>query len=283
MKKMFKYMIFGVSNVIPGVCSATIAMILKIYDDVLSLFSNFFKIRCLKKNFIAYLMIIIGIVIGIFGISYLYEVIPFILNMCFLGFVLREFPMKIENNTLYNIRKGQSIILFIIGLVIVLFLSLLNQQIFKVDYTVVSLKTFIIILVNAYLVSMGMILPGISGSLMLVVFGLYFPLIDAFKNTLFCVFHLMMPNINALFLVLSFGGCFIIGLVISSKIIKKVINKKPQEFMALVNGMILGTIINLVLMVPCFEHNIFEIIIGIVVFCGIMLYKGPKMEDICHK
>lgn len=280
MKKMFKFIIFGISNVIPGVCSATIALILSIYNELLEMLSRLYDAQNIKKYFLNYLGIIIGIVIGIFGLTKLYELIPFILNMMFLGIVVKSFPLKIDNDVIYNIRKEKKIIYFLIGLVIVLILSVLNQQIFNIDYTTISFKVIMIIFINGIIVSFGMILPGISGALMLVIFGLYFPLLNASKNMIIDIMHFMVPSLNDFALVITFIFSFIFGLVIASKMIKKAINKKPIEFNYFVNGMIFATIINLVLLLPSAYSGIVEIIFGILLMILIIIIERPKIGKI---
>lgn len=280
MKKMFKFIIFGISNIIPGVCSATIALILNVYNELLEMLSRLYVVQNIKKYFLNYLGIIIGIVIGVFGLTKLYELIPFILNMIFLGIVVKSFPLKVDNSVIYNIRKEKKISYFLIGLIIVLILSLLNQQIFKIDYTTISLKVIMIIFINGIVVSFGMILPGISGALMLVIFGLYFPLLNASKNIIINIMHFTVPSLNDFILVITFIFSFIFGLVIVSKIIKKAINQKPIEFNYFVNGMILATIINLVLLLPSAYSGIVEIIFGILLMILIIVIEKPKIGKI---
>lgn len=280
MKKMFKFIIFGISNIIPGVCSATIALILNVYNELLEMLSRLYVVQNIKKYFLNYLGIIIGIVIGVFGLTKLYELIPFILNMIFLGIVVKSFPLKVDNSVIYNIRKEKKISYFLIGLIIVLILSLLNQQIFKIDYTTISLKVIMIIFINGIVVSFGMILPGISGALMLVIFGLYFPLLNASKNIIINIMHFTVPSLNDFILVITFIFSFIFGLVIASKIIKKAINQKPIEFNYFVNGMILATIINLVLLLPSAYSGIVEIIFGILLMILIIVIQKPKIGKI---
>lgn len=280
MKKMFKFIIFGISNIIPGVCSATIALILNVYNELLEMLSRLYVVQNIKKYFLNYLGIIMGIVIGVFGLTKLYELIPFILNMIFLGIVVKSFPLKVDNSVIYNIRKEKKISYFLIGLIIVLILSLLNQQIFKIDYTTISLKVIMIIFINGIVVSFGMILPGISGALMLVIFGLYFPLLNASKNIIINIMHFTVPSLNDFILVITFIFSFIFGLVIASKIIKKAINQKPIEFNYFVNGMILATIINLVLLLPSAYSGIVEIIFGILLMILIIVIEKPKIGKI---
>ena len=92
--------------------------------------------------------------------------------------------------------------------------------------------------------------------------------------------HFTVPSLNDFILVITFIFSFIFGLVIASKIIKKAINQKPIEFNYFVNGMILATIINLVLLLPSAYSGIVEIIFGILLMILIIVIEKPKIGKI---
>lgn len=275
MKKLFKFVLFGISNVIPGVCSATMAMIMKIYDDLLNAIIGLGNIKKWREYYKVYIAIAFGILIGIFLILKLYSFIPFILNIIFLGIVIRSFPIKKDKEINYSISKIKQIICFIIGLVIVMALSLLNRQIFIIDYKKINLSFFIVVILNGVLASIGMILPGISGALMLVIFGLYFPLLDALARSITKLIKFTLPNYCDCCLILIFMVSFIMGLIFASKVVKTIMNKKNLEFLCLINGMVIATIINLFLLLIQTDYSLIERIIGVIIFSIILIFRFP--------
>lgn len=260
MKKMLKYFIFGISCVIPGLCSATTAILLKIYDELLDSIVNVFKIKNWKQYGGIYCFIFLGSIVGIFCLKNLYYLFPFLLNIIFLGIVLRSFPISVNYGN--NLMKNK--IIFIVGFLIVLLLSFINKQIFVIDYQNINLKFFLLVSLNGIIVSLAMILPGISGALMLVSFGLYFPLLNGISNIF---------DFNNFILVITFIVSFSIGLICFSLILKKIMNKESALFNYLINGMILGTIITIILELPLLSYNLFEVIIGMIMM--ILIYLIP--------
>ncbi|MDD7315365.1 MAG: DUF368 domain-containing protein, partial [Bacilli bacterium] len=97
MKKFLKGIIIGISNVIPGLCSATVALMLGIYDELLGSILDLLRIKKWKQNFGFYLGILLGVVIGVIGLSKLYALNPFLSNLIFLGFVIRCYPLRIKD------------------------------------------------------------------------------------------------------------------------------------------------------------------------------------------
>ena len=274
MKKFFKYIIVGLSNIVPGICSASTAIILGVYEELLDIFSNIFKIKCLKKYFLYYLAIIMGIIIGVFGISYLYDIIPFILNIVFLGFILRGFPHKFDE--MIKCSKIKYIIYFTIGFSIILLLNLLNSCVVEIDYDNLNFKTTIIVFINGLFTALAMILPGISGALLLVVLGLYIPLIDGVFSLITSITTFNFTNVQNFYLVIIFGLSFVFGLIFSSKVIGNIIKKRNSYFEPIINGLMMGSILNIILILFKMDYYLYERIIGIILFFIVVFYRKNK-------
>lgn len=274
MKKFFKYIIVGLSNIVPGICSASTAIILGVYEELLDIFSNIFKIKCLKKYFLYYLAIIMGIIIGVFGISYLYDIIPFILNIVFLGFILRGFPHKFDE--MIKCSKIKYIIYFTIGFSIILLLNLLNSCVVEIDYDNLNFKTTIIIFINGLFTALAMILPGISGALLLVVLGLYIPLVDGVSSLITSITTFNFTNVQNFYLVIIFGLSFVFGLIFSSKVIGNIIKRRNSYFEPIINGLMMGSILNIIIILFKMDYYLYERIIGIILFFIVVFYRKNK-------
>ena len=83
MFKFLKGFLIGIANVIPGLCSATVSLMLRMYDELLDSISSVFKFRKWKQYGYLYVSIVLGIIFGIIVLNSLYNIIPFILNMIF--------------------------------------------------------------------------------------------------------------------------------------------------------------------------------------------------------
>lgn len=262
MKKFLQGFIVGICNIIPGVCSATIAILVGVYEDIIDGISHLYNPKMIKKYFFLYLGIIIGILLGIVVLNYLYKRIPLILTLIFLGIVIRNYPIKFKNSN----KKHNNYLLFFIGLIIVVGMYFLNSILFEINYDKFSVLSIIGIIVCSFLSGLAMILPGISGALMLMVFNLYFPLLSAVTGILNALLRLEFPNLNNLLLIFIFGASFISSIVLSSKGINRLIKEKPSQFGSIVNGMIVGSIINILLEIPNLYATQYQIIISIILF-----------------
>ena len=269
MKKFFKFIVVGISNVTPGVCSASTSIVLGVYNDLLKMISNIFNIKYIKKYFIYYLALFIGIIVGIYGISYLYSLFPFLLNIIFLGIIIKNYP----SNNVSSKNKLLNILLFLIGVITILLLNLLNNMTFILNYNEYDLKSNLIIVINGIFTSLAMILPGISGALLLVVLGLYEPLLEGIKSIIKGLITLNFNNIENLSLVIIFTISFVISLILISKFISKIIDQDNVYFKSIINGLIIGSICNIVFTLMMSEYYLYERIIGIIILLIILLYR----------
>lgn len=274
MKKIIKFIIFGLTNVIPGVCSATIALILGIYDEVLDSIINVFNIRKWKDNLYIYLSILIGLLVGIICLNTLSKICPFILNICFLAIVVKSYPLKLNKEFKFSFFP------FSIGFLIVIFVSIINLYVIDIDYSVVNLKFFIFIIINSCLVALGMILPGISGALMMVSYGLYFPLLNGINDILLFIICKNNFNVNSFILVISFFMFFISSIILFSLIIKKFLKVNSIIFNNFINGMVLGTIITLFINLIDYDYKIIDVVIGISLFIVINFIPKSKNKSL---
>ena len=104
-------------------------------------------------------------------------------------------------------RKYLNIIFTIIGAALVLLITYFNStQVASMSFTKLSIGSSIYIFLVGMIAISAMILPGISGSTLLLIFGLYLPIINGIKDLL----HLNLS---------SFGGLFIFGLGIITGIL----------------------------------------------------------------
>ena len=109
-------------------------------------------------------------------------------------------------------------------------------------------------------------MPGISGSLILLMLGIYPVIINSFSSLL-----LMSLDRSSLIIVLLFGISFVLGAVLFSKLINKIINKYEKSFLKFCLGLLIGTISIILWKVIKIDYNIFIKII--IVFIGVIFIK----------
>ena len=234
-------MAMGIAEVIPGVSGGTIAFITGIYKTLidsikaidLSLFSSLLKFRIgevwekLNGTFLMWLIagMIGGILVGVFGVTYLLETYPEVLWGFFFGLILASIPYMLSQ---LNARGGSVVLFFILGAIVAYGITKLTPSQGSLSYTYVYIAGAIAI--------SALVLPGISGSFMLLIMGLYTTIIPTIKA------FLSSPELSEFALLFVFGlGC-LTGLAVFSRIIAAAFEKYYNPTIALLSGFMLGSL-----------------------------------------
>lgn len=252
LKNFLKGVAISISQLVPGVSGGTIAMILGIYDKLLHAVNNITK--DFKNQYKILLEVGIGAIVGIFAFSRivktLFENYPIQVGYLFIGVILGGAPLMFKKATLKGFRKT-SIIYLLIGFIVVLMMRTPDNDASSI-VTNLNLLNFIWLFIGGFIVAVALILPGISGSFMLYVLGLYNTVITAVVDF----------NIPIL-IPIVIGG--IIGTLATSKIIEMLLLKFPEQTYILIFGFILGSVFSVF---PGVEgvKSIVGVILGIIGF-----------------
>ena len=233
----FKGIFMGIADAMPGISGGTIALLLGIYEELIesiselkiSLFSKLinkgFKSfwEKLNGNFLLVLVSGIGIsLISFVKISTIFlESFPLFIWSFFLGLIFATVYVIYK---LINQWHNLNFFFLIISIIFSIFLSSFSAY----DTDEISL---LYILFSGIIASSAMILPGISGSLILVILGVYAYLIKALDNL-------------ELIVIFTFISGAIIGLLGFSKILKYLFNNHRDATYTIMLGLVIGSIEN---------------------------------------
>lgn len=287
----------GVAVIIPGISGGTIALIFKSFDKIVEAVSGLFKsFKLFWKNLLILLPYGIGAILAVAGLyvpfTLAFEHCMLALVCLFVGFIIGSYPGVIDNV------KGQkptkiNITLLIIGFIISALIGVLSV-IFNFNETINTLFNepkwylFIIVFAVGLISSSGLIVPGLSGSLILLVIGFYMPIFALPKKII--QNENILANIG---LFLTFAVGVAIGFVIISKLMNHLIKKHYQSTMYAVIGFVGGSLISIFVNSNMFKYFnekvdmtldfiLFPIflIVGIVVAYLMVIYvrKHKKME-----
>lgn len=230
-KNIFRGMAMGTSDLIPGVSGGTIAVILGIYDRFIGAISGIFS-RDWKKHLLFLLPIGIGMLTAIFALSRLLENLlehyPQPTNFFFLGLIFGILPYLLKESNYKETFEAKHYAIFIIGTILVASMGFFTPEPSS-SFEDLTITTYIMLYFAGWLASMAMLLPGISGSFVLLLIGLYQPILNAL-NTL---------NIPVILLV---GAGVATGFIVSSNVIKYLLNRFPSMMYALIIGLVLGSL-----------------------------------------
>lgn len=235
---MLKGIGIGIANVIPGFSGGTMAVMLKIYDLFVYSFANIFNDfkNVVKKCWSLFVGILIGILFAMVVIVKLLEVIPFITIMFFVGLIFGSMPSiyeKVKNQKI-NIAD---IIGFIVAIGVIVALPLIPKTEAAAQY---NIGVYIIMFAMGIVCSSAMVIPGVSGSLVLMAFGYYAFFMSTMKEYLVNVFNFSLTNYWGMFITLV---CFAIGCVIGLVFISKLITKLTEKYPKTVYYTILGLLV----------------------------------------
>lgn len=274
----------ALADSVPGVSGGTIAFILGFYDKFInSLNDVFYGTFKEKKKALWFLFKLgtgwaVGMCLATLVLTSLFEKNIYSISSLFIGFIIFSIPSIIKEE-IDNIKgKYKNIIFLLIGILIVCLITYFNPLSggSSVNIAELNVGLALYIIVAGMISICAMILPGISGSTLLLIFGLYMPIINGIKEFL----HLNMAYFPALFI---FGIGIILGVFLIIKLIKIALEKFRSATVYLIIGLMIGSLYAIVMgpttlenPVPALSFDTFSIlffIIGGVVILGLEYLK----------
>lgn len=269
-----KGFILGIANVIPGVSGGTMAVSMGLYELILSSIGNFFK--DIKGNFIKLLPIILGILVAIVSTS---KLVTYALTnykaqtLClFIGLIFGGVSLimrKIKG-------KGSKInyLIFFVIFFFVISLNFLKTGLIEISFTNMGIIGYLLLLLMGFIASSAMVIPGISGSFILMVLGYY----DKIIYTVSTITDFSKLGSNLLILV-PFGIGVIIGIVFMAKLITNLIKKYETKTYFAIMGFVLSSVVVLLLQLTDFKFTFINVATSLFALCwGYMLARAIDKE-----
>ena len=181
LRNILNGVVLGVSNIIPGVSAGTMLVVLGIYDKLIKSISTIF---CkFKENFRFLFFLGLGILLGILLfsniLSYFLDRYPWQMNYLFMGLILGTFGILFKTVKDFNPNK-LSYTFFLITFLILIGIRFMDISIYSRDIIdELSLRNAIMLFASGFVAASAMVIPGLSGSFILIVFGVYNSLIVA--------------------------------------------------------------------------------------------------------
>ncbi len=268
----------GLANIIPGVSGGTLAITLGIYEQLIGCISHIFK--NLKENIKFLLPIGIGAVLSIVTLSHAISfslenyVLPTILF--FIGAILGGLPMLINKVSGYKL-KISNIIIFLITFSLIILLLFFNGE-NVVSFENMNIGSYLMLFVVGIVASATMVIPGVSGSAVLMTIGYYKPILDVVKDL--TSFSNLTSN---LLILIPFGIGVVVGILLIAKLLEFLFKNFEVKTYYGVLGFIFASIIAIIyqnlIINSSFAFSIPSLIIGIVLFVlgfGIAYKLGDK-------
>lgn len=235
--------LMAVADTVPGVSGSTIAFILGEYDKFIFHLHNLKSSE--RKESIFYLGKLgmgwlVGFILAIFLISHLVEQNIYATSSLFIGFILASIPVTIMTEKVYENFSFKSLLMIFLGFILVFSISYFGVRNVSIDLEGNYILMYLYIFVCGFFAITAMLLPGISGSTVMTIFGVYFVVIETIKEVL-------LFNFEDIFILISLGLGIIVGIVIMSGYINNLFNNHRKLTISFVLGMMIASIYSLII------------------------------------
>ena len=279
-KNALKGMVIGIANIIPGVSGGTMMVAMGIYDKLIHCITHIFKE--FKKSVLFLIPIAIGmgiaVVGGTLGIEALFENFPVQTNLLFVGLIVGGLPAIWKNVKGKSIRFGH-ILALLAFFALVVGMALLGEK----EGAAVDLSLSIVNVLKLFgvgvITAATMVIPGVSGSMVLLLLGYYNPIVSAINDFLRALTAFDMNGIlTGVGILMPFGIGVIVGILAIAKLIEFIFNKFPLYAYWAIIGLIVASPIAVLAMANLPKLTVLNVGTGIVALCA-GVFVAMKLGD----
>lgn len=259
-----KGILIGSGAILPGISSGVFCVIFGIYEKLVNSVLNLFK--DFKNNFLFLLPIALGGITGVFllskVLSFLFATNPMPTSFCFIGLICGSIPVLFKKAN----QKNGFRLHYLIYLLTSLAIGILCIKLEHILPTYINLDlnsiSFIYFVIAGFLMSIGIVVPGVSSTVILMCLGVY----TFYLNAISCM------NIIILF---PMGIGILLGSIVFLKLIQFMLNKYYTQTFYCIIGFILGSIL---VLYPGFNFGM-DGILSIILF-AISFFIALKFEKL---
>ena len=266
LKQILSGVVIGVANIIPGVSGGTMMVAMGIYDKLISAITGLFK--NFKKSLKFLFPIAVGMALGIVVLSkviaIMFDVIPFQTNCLFIGLIIGSFPFIVKNVKGHSV-KIQHIIACLLFFGLVLGSALIGEGSGEEATLVGGIVPMIKLFAVGVIASATMIIPGVSGSMVLMILGYYDAIIS---NISLFIENVLTWNVDGiiegLMIFVPFGVGVVAGVFIVAKLVEIIFRKFPLVAYWAIIGLIVASPFAIFISAGFEGVNVISVITGVV-------------------
>lgn len=241
---MFNGFCMAVADSVPGVSGGTIAFILGFYEELLESINNITSgnkenrkesIIFISKIFLGW---IIGMTCSVLFLSKMFGKNIYTLSSLFIGLTVASIIYILKNEIKTIEKKKSYLLLTLAGIVLVVLISSFRGKFVRSGNIVMSdldLIEYIYIFISGMITISAMVLPGISGSTLLLILGAYIPIINALDR-------LLNMDFSVLSGLLTFIAGILFGIVLSVRVIRNAFRRHRSKMIYFVIGLTIGSL-----------------------------------------
>ncbi|MBE5884049.1 MAG: DUF368 domain-containing protein [Lachnospiraceae bacterium] len=249
-KSILKGMVIGIANIVPGVSGGTMMVAMGIYDKLIHCITHLFSE--FKKSFLFLLPIAIGmgvaVVASAFGLEYLFGNFPIQTNLLFIGLIVGGLPAIWKNVKGNSIKVGH-IIAGLLFFALVVGMAVLGETEGNAADLSFNLINVLKLLGVGIIASATMVIPGVSGSMVLLLIGYYNPILSAITDFISALVAFDMDGIlQGIGVLAPFGIGVVVGIFAIAKLIEIIFEKFPLYAYWAIIGLIVASPIAIIAM-----------------------------------
>lgn len=233
----------ALADSVPGVSGGTIAFLLGFYDQFIRSIDDLIRgSREEKKEALSFLIKlgigwVVGMILAMLVLASVFETHIYAISSLFIGFIVFAIPIVAKEEKESLLAKKSAFPFAVLGIIVVCAITYFNPvsggEGVNLEHLTVGLGIFVF--VAGMIAISAMVLPGISGSTLLLIMGLYLPIVKAIKEIL----HL---NLAAFPTVFIFGCGVLVGIFSVVKAIRKALESFRPQTIYLIIGLMVGSI-----------------------------------------
>lgn len=232
--------LMALADSVPGVSGGTVAYLLGFFDKFIYSLNYLLKgTKSERKNALKFLVKlgigwVIGMALSVSLLASLFEEQIYRISSLFLGFIIAAIPIMAREESRHLKGRPKNIIWGLFGMLAVVLLSSIRVG-GNLDVANLSIGISLYIFIAGVLAISAMVLPGISGSTLLLGFGLYIPLISAIKD-------LLHGNFSGFGMIFIFGIGVLVGIFTTLRGLKKLLDTRHSAVVYAILGMMVGSL-----------------------------------------
>lgn len=270
-RNIFRGMVIGIANVIPGVSGGTMMVSMGIYDRLILVLTHF--IRRMKEAVALLAPIMIGMLLAIAIFAKIFSEIlfprfPLQTNLFFIGLILGGLPViygKVRGNTI----RVPQIIAFILFFAMVVGFALVGEGGGEGADISFSAGNVVRLFGVGIIAAATMVIPGVSGSMIMMILGYYNTIIDTINDFINALKAFDIAAMLDTFVVLvPFGIGVLVGIVAVAKLIEFMLKKFPLVTYWAIIGLIVASPFAILIMMEIGAIGVLEIVTGVVLLAA---------------
>ena len=269
-KRLLQGMVVGIANIIPGVSGGTMMVAMGLYDKLIHAITH------LKSEFKESLKLLVPIFLGagiaIVALSRLFEFLlenyPIPTNFAFCGLIAGSLPFIFKKVKGHSVSVGRAVC-FIIFFAIVILMAVMGETSGNAADVSFGLVNVVKLLLVGIIAAATMVIPGVSGSMMLMLLGYYDTILKTINNFMDALVAFDMQEILVQCgILIPFGIGVILGIFLIAKIIEFIFSKAEIHAYYAIIGLILASPVAILLKTDWSGFSVLTLVVGLVTFAA---------------